>query len=181
MGMIPKSEMALSGTTLGEQESSIFDPDPTPPEQMTGQDLCLCLICFEHKQPEELVEFVCWHNWCRGCVRQQAHYWFPPTCCERALSEKVILQCISAEEMETIKLKLEERTAPLSKRWYCPDVSCGKWIPPKRSLPGLKVLSFSNLRLPILQHTYLPSVSNSQPCRTVSAYRSRLDEAACLG
>ncbi|KAL4787552.1 hypothetical protein BJX76DRAFT_299853 [Aspergillus varians] len=81
---------------------------------------------------EDMIEFVCRHYYCRDCVRQQARYRFPPTCCENPVPEQTVLQCLSANETATLKLKFKEQRTPLSKRWYCPDKSCGKWIHPKQ-------------------------------------------------
>ncbi|KAL4937402.1 hypothetical protein BDV06DRAFT_74122 [Aspergillus oleicola] len=93
-----------------------------------------CLICWERPQPENVIEFSCYHTTCDDCVRQLARFSYPPTCCERPLPEKNILRCISAGEMAALKSKAEERNMPLAKRWYCPDTSCGKCIPKKQLL-----------------------------------------------
>ncbi|KAL4965364.1 uncharacterized protein BDV14DRAFT_57916 [Aspergillus stella-maris] len=92
----------------------------------------LCIICSERVPSENIIEFPCYHTICDDCVRKLAHFSYPPTCCERPLPEKSILRCISKEEMAALKSRVEERTTPLAKRWYCPDTSCGSWIPRKQ-------------------------------------------------
>ncbi|KAL4932285.1 uncharacterized protein BDV17DRAFT_192417 [Aspergillus undulatus] len=133
------SEITPLETALTMRKTRFIELDLISPEKKMemeqGSLACKpCLICWVRIQPENMVEFGCNHMNCRECVAQLSRFSFPPSCCDRPLPEEDILRCISAEEMATLKSKAEEQKTPLTKRWYCPDTSCGKWIPQKQLL-----------------------------------------------
>lgn len=57
---------------------------------------------------------------------------FPPKCCLTEIPLNEVVTALDRNQKDLYKAKAAEYSLKPEARWYCPNASCGKWIPPSK-------------------------------------------------
>lgn len=129
-----------------------------------------------------MVYGACEHPYCRACVREIARLsfkdraLFPLRCCGQAFPIQNVVPVLDPTDRRFYFYRASEHATPVTKRWYCPSVKCGKFIAPRYIKAEEKVQKCPHCRTRIcsvcrdLHH-------RGQECTPDSALREVLDLA----
>jgi len=118
-----------AATTTRSEAKAAAKPKPTTTE---------CTSCFEEFPVSAVNKLSCTHSYCKPCLSSlvltalQNESSYPPKCCLTAIPLPTILSPLDPKQRELYREKAAEYAIPAQDRWYCPNRTCLKWIPPTK-------------------------------------------------
>ena len=104
-----------------------------------------CGICREPKPSSDVVSLPCEHYCCRECTPKlfqtatADESRFPPRCCGKSVPLEVVKEFLTPAEVSDFKAKSIEFST--KDRVYCSEVTCNRFIPPRRIEKGIATCS----------------------------------------
>ena len=96
---------------------------------------CECISCFEDTPHHDAADGLsCRHRYCRPCFTQLVNTTilneetFPPKCCLTEIPRAVMRKYLIPEELSKFDEKSLEYAVPLTRRFYCINSECSRWI-----------------------------------------------------
>ncbi|KAJ4308978.1 hypothetical protein N0V84_011773 [Fusarium piperis] len=103
--------------------------------------LMTCVCCHaDFKSSSSLHSIACGHTYCADCLRSLTHAAMadessmPPRCCAQPLPGSIIKDLLSRDAQQEFLKAIIQYSTPWQARIFCPNPSCGEFIPPHYKL-----------------------------------------------
>ncbi|EPS36999.1 hypothetical protein H072_9428 [Dactylellina haptotyla CBS 200.50] len=96
-----------------------------------------CAMCMEDLTARRMIAIDCHHKYCNACLRSiilaalNDEIAFPPKCCTSRIPVRAIRAVCNLSEQAALNHKIREYSQRPEKRVYCPNETCGRFIPPE--------------------------------------------------
>ncbi|KAF4983624.1 hypothetical protein FDECE_17262 [Fusarium decemcellulare] len=103
--------------------------------------LMTCVCCrADFKSASSLHSITCGHTYCADCLRSLIHAAMadessmPPRCCAQPLPGSIIKDLLARDAQQEFLKSIIQYSTPWQARIFCPNPSCGEFIPPHHRL-----------------------------------------------
>lgn len=116
---------------LPDKESVYTIAEP----QRRTDDTRNCVACDKQVRKTKLITAPCGHIYCPRCLYKiavlslQDHTRFPVRCCSQEIPVARVACVMNAKGRQLYMSRTDEHAEPPAERWYCPNTTCGRWIP----------------------------------------------------
>ena len=101
-----------------------------------------CTACMDGFRWADATQLNCGHEYCQSCLKEvimrgvKDHdlALIPPRCCGKPVIQDIIVNILSAEEMDDFQSAVTEKDT--KDKTYCGNVECGKFVAPMHILAG---------------------------------------------
>ena len=101
-----------------------------------------CTACMDNFRMADVLQLQCDHEYCRPCLKEVIMHGvknhdialLPPRCCGKPVAHEVIVNILSAEEMEDFRNAVTEKDT--RDKTYCSNMECGNFIAPTHIFAG---------------------------------------------